>query len=152
MAYLYQTIRAAEQAMVRRFAKATGGEVTLPQLVLLDALGDERRTSSVIVWATGIDRSTASVVLRSMAKRGWIRTQRDKEDRRAVVHELTTKGRKVLGLGRAALRVIEDDLRRQSGSQAVERALRAFSAESKEGDAPVRKVRLASPRATAPAE
>jgi DNA-binding MarR family transcriptional regulator len=120
----------------RRAAGATEGErLTTPQHLTLLALEDGPLSVSEVAERTGVAVSTATRMLQSLERSGWIRraaTGAD-EDRRRRPVELTRAGRRVMGQASDALRgrireLLErlDDAERAailSGMEALARAL-----------------------------
>lgn len=127
MAYAYQILRSAEQAMASRFAKSTGNSLTLPQFLILDELMSRPVDGMHVVRATGIDRSTASTILRLMSDHGWVVSERSVRDKRRVVHTITPRGRKMHETGKRAIVEIDGNLRQRQGSQATLRVLSSFA-------------------------
>jgi DNA-binding MarR family transcriptional regulator len=91
----------------RRAAGATEGErLTTPQHLTLLALEDGPLSVSEVAERTGVAVSTATRMLQSLERSGWIRraaTGAD-EDRRRRPVELTRAGRRVMGQASDALR------------------------------------------------
>ena len=109
--YLGYQIRQAQTASFRDLAqplKALGltpGEFSL--LTIVRANPGLRQADLVQVY--GLDKSTLSVVVARLAKRGLIRQRRDEEDRRRQAFDLTAEGGRVL---EKATEIVEDQERR----------------------------------------
>ena len=109
--YLGYQIRQAQTASFRDLAqplKALGltpGEFSL--LTIVRANPGLRQADLVQVY--GLDKSTLSVAVARLAKRGLIRQRRDEEDRRRQAFDLTAEGGRVL---EKATEIVEDQERR----------------------------------------
>jgi DNA-binding MarR family transcriptional regulator len=91
----------------RRAAGATEGErLTTPQQLTLRALADGPRAVSEVAAATGVAVSTATRMLQSLARSGWVEPAAPGAggDRRRRPVRLTRAGRRVLGDAESALR------------------------------------------------
>ena len=91
----------------RRAAGATEGErLTTPQHLTLLALADGPGSVSEVAARTGVAVSTATRMLQSLARAGWVRRAptADQEDRRRRPVELTRAGRRVLDQADDAVR------------------------------------------------
>ncbi len=77
--------------------RSTEGTLTLSQYALLEALS-ARHTARVAELAeeAGVTASTATRILDTLERRGIVRRQRTREDRRAVAVTLTEPGRDLL--------------------------------------------------------
>ncbi|MDQ6605296.1 MAG: MarR family transcriptional regulator [Actinomycetota bacterium] len=77
--------------------RSAEGTLTLSQYALLEALS-ARRTARVAELAdeAGVTASTATRILDTLQRRGIVRRQRAREDRRAVTVTLTDTGRDLL--------------------------------------------------------
>ncbi|MGH7633944.1 MAG: MarR family winged helix-turn-helix transcriptional regulator [Gemmatimonadaceae bacterium] len=74
-----------------------GIDLTARQYVVLVAAAQEDGLSQQdIIETTGIDRSTVSQVVQTMARKGLLKRRRTREDARAYAVTLTTHGRDVL--------------------------------------------------------
>lgn len=111
--YLGYQIRQAQTASFRDLAaplKALGltpGEFSL--LSIVRANPGLRQADLVQVY--GLDKSTLSVAVARLAKRGLIRQRRDAEDRRRQAFDLTADGVRVLD---RATEIVEDQERRMA--------------------------------------
>jgi DNA-binding MarR family transcriptional regulator len=90
---LARAVRRARGAQPR----SAEGTLTLSQYALLEALS-ARRTARVAELAdeAGVTASTATRILDTLQRRGIVRRQRAREDRRAVAITLTDTGRDLL--------------------------------------------------------
>jgi DNA-binding MarR family transcriptional regulator len=82
--------------------------------------------------AAGRDKSTLTPVLNDLVRRGWIRRQRNRDDRRTYLLTLTASGQKQLAQLMACARRHERNLDRLIGSEERERfieILRRIAAE-----------------------
>lgn len=94
MSKLVHTLRAANQRVGGEIVKATG--LTPAQYLALEALlANGSCSQAIITYATGIDRSTLTPVLKRMAAKDWITVAGDPEDARAHIVSLTKVGAKV---------------------------------------------------------
>jgi len=77
--------------------RSAEGTLSLSQYALLEALS-ARRTARVAELAeeAGVTASTATRILDTLQRRGIVRRQRAREDRRAVTVTLTESGRELL--------------------------------------------------------
>jgi DNA-binding MarR family transcriptional regulator len=83
----------------RRYVQrhVTAHDITLKQAFVLDRLGRwESLLPSQIARLLFCDRPTATVVVKNMEKRGWVRRERDTADRRRMRVTLTETGRQKL--------------------------------------------------------
>ena len=111
--YLGYQIRQAQTASFRDLAAPlkslglTPGEFSL--LSIVRANPGLRQADLVQVY--GLDKSTLSVVVARLAKRGLIRQRRDEEDRRRQAVDLTAEGGRILD---RATEIVEDQERRMA--------------------------------------
>jgi DNA-binding MarR family transcriptional regulator len=70
------------------------GTVSVPQCVVLQALLQESREISDLAALTGVAVSSMTRLIDGLEKRNWVQRIRDDDDRRRVVVELTSEGRK----------------------------------------------------------
>jgi DNA-binding MarR family transcriptional regulator len=83
-------------------------DVTPRQLAVLIAIeANPNGSQTVLVEATGIDRSTLADIMRRIVKKGWAQRRRTKLDARAYAVNLTSSGRQVLQRGNPALSAID---------------------------------------------
>jgi DNA-binding MarR family transcriptional regulator len=124
--YLGYQIRQAQTASFRDLAqplKALGltpGEFSL--LTIVRANPGLRQADLVQVY--GLDKSTLSVAVARLAKRGLIRQRRDESDRRRQAFDLTPDGVRVLD---RATEIVEDQERRMAGALAPGEAERLMA-------------------------
>lgn len=86
----------AYQAAGQIFAAEVGG-LTPRQLAVMTAIaGNEGPSQTGIVNSTGIDRSTASEIIRRLQRKGLLQRRRTKDDARAYALKLTDEGRHLL--------------------------------------------------------
>jgi DNA-binding MarR family transcriptional regulator len=125
--YLGYQIRQAQTASFRDLAaplKALGltpGEFSL--LTIVRANPGLRQADLVQVY--GLDKSTLSVAVARLAKRGLIRQRRDEEDRRRQAFDLTAEGGRILD---RATEIVEDQERRMADALAPGEAERLMGA------------------------
>ena len=111
--YVGYQIRQAQTASFRDLAAPlkslglTPGEFSL--LTIVRANPGLRQADLVQVY--GLDKSTLSVAVARLAKRGLIRQRRDAEDRRRQAFDLTADGVRVLD---RATEIVEDQERRMA--------------------------------------
>ncbi len=78
-------------------AEMAGIDLTARQYVVLVAAGkSDGQSQQEIIESTGIDRSTVSQVVQTMARKGLLKRRRTREDARAYAVTLTPHGRDVL--------------------------------------------------------
>lgn len=76
----------------RALGKETG--LTTPQLVVIRAIKEMKTpTVSDIARAVSLSQATVTTILNRLDKRGLLHRQRSREDRRAVIVQLTPAGR-----------------------------------------------------------
>lgn len=94
--------RAVQLAAILHADRAGPGGLTPRQYAVLSTIaGEERRTQSQIVRATGVDRSTLAELLARMDDRGWVVRTRSSGDGRSNLVALTDAGRTVLATAHA---------------------------------------------------
>lgn len=85
-------------------------ELTLPQYIVLDAIGESPVPPSQtdLVKRTGTDRSTMAQIIVGLKKKGLIGRLRKREDARAYAIRLTTEGTKMLATVRPIVERVEE--------------------------------------------
>lgn len=84
------------------FANEMAGDGLTPRqfAVLVAVAGNEGRSQTDLVQATGIDRSTLADIIRRMLKKGLLSRKRTRADARAYAVRLTQQGRDALSSAR----------------------------------------------------
>lgn len=96
--YIGYQVRLAQSAIFRDLARALRGlRVTPGEFSLLTVLGANPGVNSVtLVRVYELDKSTLSLSLKRLTKRGLIETTRSDDDRRYYALHLTAEGRRLL--------------------------------------------------------
>ena len=90
-------LRRNHQRSYEIFTRHVGGDVTRQQIAMLIALAKAPGASQrELVEATAIDKSTLKEMLGRMVERGWVKRERDPEDKRAWTMAITPGGRTLL--------------------------------------------------------
>jgi MarR family transcriptional regulator, lower aerobic nicotinate degradation pathway regulator len=106
---LIQALHHASQVAEREFEDAIGGVgITARQAMLLVAIAEHGAVNqSGLGRRTNIDRSTASEMLRRLAKAGLISMKRSRRDGRAYVVNLTAPGETAARKAKPTLDAVE---------------------------------------------
>lgn len=108
---LLDLIHRTSQILEDRFARTLRGEVTPRQLAILRAAHAMPGMSQTgLVDTTGVDRSTASEIIKRLVKRGLLKRRRSRSDARAYIVDLTPDGRRVLDEADPVLMAVEVEL------------------------------------------
>jgi DNA-binding MarR family transcriptional regulator len=90
-------LRRNHQRSLEIFVRHVGDDVTRQQIALLITLAKNPGASQrKLVETTGIDKSTLKEILGRMVARGWVRRERDPEDKRAWTMGITPGGMALL--------------------------------------------------------
>ena len=82
---------------------SVGSRVELPASALLNRLAEQgRQRPSALAEALHVDLSSVSRQVAALEREGWVARERDPDDSRAALLELTDEGRRVLDEVRAA--------------------------------------------------
>ena len=104
-------ISRAHRRLAAKFEEAMEGELTAPQFLLLAALSRLGRANQLeLVRASGIDRSTVSVMLYLLAQKGLVRSRAVKGDRRQREAQLTEAGLEAVKRGVLVERALAQEL------------------------------------------
>lgn len=104
-------ISRAHRRVVARFEEAMGGELTAPQFLLLASLARLGAANQMkLVRASGIDRSTVSIMLRHLARKGLVRRRIVKRDTRQREAVLTEAGHDAVERGMSVEQALMDEL------------------------------------------
>lgn len=95
-----------------RFSRDPGsGELTLRQVQLLSAVAAHEEPSHTdLCAATGIDRSTMTIIVKRLVEKKLLERNRSKRDARAYIVRLTSRGLQELERGGNAASAVEDHL------------------------------------------
>lgn len=97
--------------LARGFDKALGGtDITLPQYRLLAFLDEGERAASALADWLEVSRPSITALVDGVVQRGWVERRESPDDRRRVLHVLTTDGRRRLAGATAVLAGVLDDL------------------------------------------
>ena len=119
-------LRMAQEASFLAFARQSRSIAgTQPGRFAMLTLIDENPgiSQTALGRAAGRDKSTLTPVLNDLVRRGWIRRQRNRGDRRTYLLSLTPGGKKRLGQLKACARRHERNLDRIIGASEKERFL-----------------------------
>jgi DNA-binding MarR family transcriptional regulator len=95
------------------FSKALpdDADVTVRQGALLAAIkANPGASQTVLMRASGIDRSTLADMVKRMTKKGWVKRRRNKDDARAYIVDITPDGEKALKQAISAAKTAETAL------------------------------------------
>ena len=106
--FLGARLHQASQRYAAELDKALGGGITRAQFQVMDALSRHAPCSqTVLVNATGVDRSTLADIVRRLKGRGLIERKRNKDDTRAYLAKLTPAGTAALREARKAVEKLD---------------------------------------------
>lgn len=84
---------------------------TSRQLLVMEALSQVGRMSqTMIVQATGVDRSTIADIVKRLVRNGWVRRRRSRIDARVQIVELTESGSFASSAANEALKTAEAEV------------------------------------------
>jgi DNA-binding MarR family transcriptional regulator len=72
--------------------QAAGGELTLPQVLLLSSIPEEGTDMSGLSLTLGVDNSTATRLIDVMVRQGWVKKVRGEQDKRVIRITLSSSG------------------------------------------------------------
>lgn len=110
---LLKTLCYAQQLADASFATFVGDlDITLPQTAVLAAVAEHPGLSqAATIDMIEIDRSTVADICRRLARKGWLKRRRKKQDARAYEIEVTEQGGEVLRIALEAAERVERLLR-----------------------------------------